>query len=110
MSSKKRNIRTDIEKYTLGKKKIYILSDGRLVNLSAAEGHPSSVMDMSFQNQALCAEYVVKNHKKLENKVYDVPSKIDEKVAQIKLKSMGITIDKLTKEQDLYLNSWESGT
>ena len=110
MSSKKRNIRTDIEEYTLGKKKIYILSDGRLVNLSAAEGHPSSVMDMSFANQALCAEYVVKNHKKLENKVYDVPSKIDEKVAQIKLKSMGITIDKLTEEQDLYLNSWESGT
>ena len=90
--------------------RIYLLSDGRLVNLSAAEGHPSSVMDMSFANQALCSEHMVKNHKKLHNDVYDVPIELDNKVAQIKLKSMGVEIDKLTSEQDAYLNSWESGT
>lgn len=110
MSSKTKKIRTDIEEFTIGAKKICLLSDGRLVNLSAAEGHPSSVMDMSFANQALCAEYIVKNHKKMENKVYDVPSVIDNKVAEIKLKSMDVKIDKLSKEQDEYLNSWESGT
>ena len=94
----------------MSKKKIYLLSDGRLVNLSAAEGHPSSVMDMSFANQALCSEHMVKNYKKLKNDVYDVPLELDNKVAQIKLKSMGVEIDKLTSEQDAYLNSWESGT
>ncbi len=110
MSSKKKKIRDDIEEFTVGKKRIYLLSDGRLVNLSAAEGHPSSVMDMSFANQAFCAEYIAKNHKKLQNKVYDVPLDIDNKVAQIKLKSMEVKIDKLTAEQNRYLNSWESGT
>ena len=110
MSTKRKKIRNDIEEYSLGKKKIYLLSDGRLVNLSAAEGHPSSVMDMSFANQALCSEHMVKNHKKLHNDVYDVPIELDNKVAQIKLKSMGVEIDKLTSEQDAYLNSWESGT
>jgi adenosylhomocysteinase len=110
MSSNTKKIRTDIEEFTIGKKKVCLLSDGRLVNLSAAEGHPSSVMDMSFANQALCAEYMVKNHHKLSNKVYDVPSNIDNKVAEIKLKSMDVKIDKLTKTQDVYLNSWESGT
>ena len=110
MASKNKKIRSDIEEFTVGKKKICLLSDGRLVNLSAAEGHPSSVMDMSFANQALCTEYMVKNHKKLSNKVYDVPSDIDNKVAEIKLKSMDVKIDKLTKIQDDYLNSWESGT
>ena len=110
MATKTKKIRTDIEEFTLGKKKVCLLSDGRLVNLSAAEGHPSSVMDMSFANQALCAEYMVKNYKKLQNKVYDVPINIDNKVAEIKLKSMNVKIDKLTKEQDEYLNSWESGT
>lgn len=110
MSSKTKKIRTDIEEFTIGTKKICLLSDGRLVNLSAAEGHPSSVMDMSFANQALCTEYIVKNHKKMENKVYDVPTVIDNKVAEIKLKSMDVKIDKLSKEQDEYLNSWESGT
>ena len=110
MATKTKKIRTDIEEFTLGKKKVCLLSDGRLVNLSAAEGHPSSVMDMSFANQALCAEYMVKNYKKLQNKVYDVPINIDNKVAEIKLKSMNVKIDKLTKEQDDYLNSWESGT
>ncbi|NSX00306.1 adenosylhomocysteinase [bacterium] len=110
MATKTKKIRTDIEEFTVGKKKVCLLSDGRLVNLSAAEGHPSSVMDMSFANQALCAEYMVKNYKKLQNKVYDVPINIDNKVAEIKLKSMNVKIDKLTKEQDEYLNSWESGT
>lgn len=110
MATKTKKIRTDIEEFTIGKKKVCLLSDGRLVNLSAAEGHPSSVMDMSFANQALCAEYMVKNYKKLQNKVYDVPINIDNKVAEIKLKSMNVKIDKLTKEQDDYLNSWESGT
>jgi adenosylhomocysteinase len=110
MSSKKKKIRDDIEEFAVGKKKIYLLSDGRLVNLSAAEGHPSSVMDMSFANQAFCAEYIAKNYEKLQNKVYDVPLDIDNKVAQIKLKSMDVKIDKLTAEQDRYLNSWESGT
>ena len=110
MATKTKKIRNDIEEFTLGKKKVCLLSDGRLVNLSAAEGHPSSVMDMSFANQALCAEYMVKNYKKLQNKVYDVPINIDNKVAEIKLKSMNVKIDKLTKEQDDYLNSWESGT
>ena len=110
MATKTKKIRNDIEEFTVGKKKVCLLSDGRLVNLSAAEGHPSSVMDMSFANQALCAEYMVKNYKKLQNKVYDVPINIDNKVAEIKLKSMNVKIDKLTKEQDDYLNSWESGT
>ena len=110
MATKTKKIRNDIEEFTVGKKKVCLLSDGRLVNLSAAEGHPSSVMDMSFANQALCAEYMVKNYKKLQNKVYDVPINIDNKVAEIKLKSMNVKIDKLTKEQDEYLNSWESGT
>lgn len=110
MATKTKKIRTDIEEFTVGKKKVCLLSDGRLVNLSAAEGHPSSVMDMSFANQALCAEYMVKNYKKLQNKVYDVPINIDNKVAEIKLKSMNVKIDELTKQQDDYLNSWESGT
>ena len=91
-------------------KKINILADGRLINLAAAEGHPSSVMDMSFANQALCAEYVVKNAKKLENRVYNVPVAVDQSVAKMKLKAKGINIDKLTPQQKKYLNSWEIGT
>ena len=110
MASKTKKIRNDIEEFTIGRKKVCLLSDGRLVNLSVAEGHPSSVMDMSFANQALCFEYLVKNHQKLENKVYDVPIKLDNKVAEIKLRSMNVKIDKLTAEQNTYLNSWESGT
>ena len=110
MASKTKKIRNDIEEFTIGKKTVCLLSDGRLVNLSAAEGHPSSVMDMSFANQALCAEHIVKNHNKMDKKVYDVPVNIDNKVAEIKLKSMNVKIDKLTKEQTTYLNSWESGT
>ncbi|MDH4035648.1 MAG: adenosylhomocysteinase, partial [candidate division Zixibacteria bacterium] len=87
-----------------------ILAEGRLVNLSAAEGHPATVMDMSFANQALAAEYVVKNHKKLNRQVYTVPEKIDAAIASLKLKSMGISIDRLTAEQKKYLASWEMGT
>lgn len=111
ISSKKRQIREYVEEYTLKNgKKINILGDGRLINLAAAEGHPSSVMDMSFANQALCAEYVVKNAKKLEKRVYNVPVVVDQTVAKMKLKAKGINIDKLTPEQKKYLSSWELGT
>jgi adenosylhomocysteinase len=89
---------------------IYVLGEGRLINLAAAEGHPASVMDMSFANQALSAEYMVKNAKKLEPKVYPVPTEIDREVARLKLDSMGIGIDKLTPEQEEYLSSWSEGT
>jgi len=81
-----------------------------LINLAAAEGHPSSVMDMSFANQALSAEYLLKKGRGLDNQVYGVPSKIDKMIAEMKLKSMGIKIDTLTKEQKAYLTSWEAGT
>lgn len=111
ISKKKRQIREYVEEYTLKNgKKLNVLGDGRLINLAAAEGHPSSVMDMSFANQALCAEYVVKNAKKLEKKVYDVPVAVDQGVAKMKLKAKGVKIDKLTPEQKKYLNSWEFGT
>ncbi|MBI4304337.1 MAG: adenosylhomocysteinase, partial [Chloroflexi bacterium] len=83
---------------------------GRLINLAAAEGHPASVMDMSFANQALCLEYIVKNRGKLEPKVYTVPEEIDKQVARLKLDSMGIKIDTLTSEQKKYLSSWQEGT
>ncbi len=111
-SSAVRTIRKFLEEYTLkgSRKRIYILGEGRLVNLAAAEGHPSSVMDMSFANQALAAEYMVKNSGRLENKVYGVPEKIDKEIARLKLESMGIKIDKLTPEQKKYLSSWEMGT
>ena len=111
ISTGKRTIREYVEEFTLrGGKRINVLGEGRLINLAAAEGHPSSVMDMSFANQALCAEYVVKNSKKLEKKVYDVPRQVDKSVAQMKLKARGIKIDKLTPEQKKYLSSWEMGT
>ena len=111
ISKKRRQIREYVEEYTLKSgKKLNVLGNGRLINLAAAEGHPSSVMDMSFANQALCAEYVVKNAKKLENRVYDVPVAVDQGVARMKLKAKGINIDKLTPEQKKYLNSWEIGT
>ena len=87
-----------------------MLGEGRLINLASAEGHPSSVMDMSFANQALSAEYVVKNGKKLQNRVYPVPDEIDREIARLKLKSMGVRIDKLTEKQEKYLASWEEGT
>ena len=107
----KRTIREFVVEHTLkGGKKIYVLAEGRLINLSAAEGHPSSVMDMSFANQALSAEHLVKKGKRLENKVYPVPAAIDEMIAKLKLKAMGVKIDTLTKEQKEYLSSWEAGT
>ncbi|MFA5145588.1 MAG: adenosylhomocysteinase [Candidatus Omnitrophota bacterium] len=100
-----------VDEYTLKNgHRIYILGEGRLINLAAAEGHPASVMDMSFANQALSAEYMVGNHKKLKKQVYTVPGNIDDNIAGLKLRSMGINIDTLTAEQKKYLSSWESGT
>ena len=111
MSKKRRVIREFVEEFTLKNgKRIFILGEGRLVNLAAAEGHPSQVMDMSFANQALCAEYMAKNYRKLGNAVYGVPEAIDNKIASLKLKAMGIKIDTLTPEQKKYLASWEMGT
>ncbi|MEW6068263.1 MAG: adenosylhomocysteinase [Nitrospirota bacterium] len=111
ISKKKRIIRDFVEEYTLkNNRRIYLLGDGRLINLAAAEGHPSAVMDMSFANQALCAEYISKNYKRLDKKVYSVPEEIDKKIASLKLKAMGIRIDILTAEQKRYLKSWELGT
>ena len=111
MSKGRRKIREFVEEHTLKNgKRIYILAEGRLINLYAAEGHPSSVMDMSFANQALSAEYLLKKGKRLDKQVYAVPSAIDEMIAKLKLKSMGIKIDTLTKEQKEYLSSWEAGT
>ncbi len=107
----KKKIREYIEEYTLkSSKKIYLLAEGRLLNLSAAEGHPASVMDMSFANQALSVEYLVKEGKTLSKKVYSVPGDIDKEIARLKLESMGIKIDKLTEEQERYLSSWKVGT
>ncbi len=109
-STKKRIVRPMVEEFSLGKKRVYILGEGRLINLAGAEGHPAMVMDMSFANQALAAEYIVKNYQKFEKRVYTLPDKIDQEIARIKLKSMGISIDKLTVEQKKYLSSWEMGT
>ncbi|MCL2172941.1 MAG: adenosylhomocysteinase [Nitrososphaerota archaeon] len=110
LATAKRVIRPNMEEYTLKDgKHLYLLAEGRLVNLAAAEGHPSEVMDMSFANQALCAEYIAKNTK-LKTKVYIVPKELDEKVAELKLKNMGVTIDELTEEQKKYLSTWEMGT
>lgn len=110
-SRKRRIIRTGVEEFTLRDgRKVNLLGEGRLVNLATAEGHPSSVMDMSFANQALGAEYIVKNYKQLEKKVYPVPAVIDKEIARLKLAGMGVAIDKLTKEQEKYLASWEMGT
>ena len=106
-----RPTREFVEEYIMKDgRKLYLLAEGRLINLSAAEGHPASVMDMSFANQALCAEYIVQNAGKLETKVHDVPVEIDQKVAALKLNAMGISIDKLTPEQEKYLSSWGEGT
>jgi len=110
MARVKRNIRPFVDEYILNGKRIFVLAQGRLINLSAAEGHPASVMDMSFANQALSAEYILKNYNNLENKVYLIPQSIDRKIARLKLKSMGIKIDKLTHLQKKYLSMWEEGT
>lgn len=107
ISIKKERIRENLDEYKLiNGKRVYLISEGRLVNLSSAEGHPSSVMDMSFSNQALSLEYLVKNRGKLENRVYFVPEEIDYKVAEIKLKSLGVEINEFTEEQKNYLKSW----
>jgi adenosylhomocysteinase len=111
MSKEKRLVRPFVEQYILeDDRRINLLGEGRLINLAAAEGHPASVMDMSFANQALSVEYVVKNADKLEKKVYSVPAEIDQEIARLKLDAMGVQIDKLTSEQEKYLNSWEEGT
>jgi len=111
MSTKKRRIREFVEEYTIkGGKRINLLGEGRLINLAAAEGHPASVMDMSFANQALSCEYMAKNHKRLKKDVYKVPDVIDKEIARLKLESLGITIDTLTEEQKKYLASWDLGT
>lgn len=106
-----KNVRNFVDEYVIGSgKKIYLLGEGRLINLAAAEGHPASVMDMSFSTQALASQWVVKNKGKLEPKVYDISEEIENYVSVLKLKSMGITIDNLTKEQKIYLSSWQEGT
>jgi adenosylhomocysteinase len=111
MSKSRRMIRDYVEEYSLKNgRRIYLLGEGRLINLAAAEGHPSAVMDMSFANQALCAEHISKNFRKLKKKVYSVPEEIDRKIAFLKLKAMGTKIDILTPEQKNYLESWEIGT
>jgi adenosylhomocysteinase len=111
LATGKRQMRESVVEYTLTSGKcLYLLGEGRLINLAAAEGHPASVMDMSFANQALCAEYVVKKGESLKCIVYPVPEEVDKEVGKLKLKAMGIAIDTLTPEQRKYLASWESGT
>ena len=111
MSKGKTLVRQFVEQYLLEDgRRINLLGEGRLINLAAAEGHPSAVMDMSFANQALSVEYLVKNVDKLEKRVYSVPDEIDREIARLKLDAMGVQIDKLTSEQEKYLNSWEEGT
>jgi adenosylhomocysteinase len=111
LSLSKRQTREFVDEYTMRDgRKIYLLGEGRLINLAAAEGHPAVVMDMSFADQALSVEYMVKNAKKLEAKVYPVPADIDKNVARLKLQSLGINIDKLSREQEEYLSSWSEGT
>lgn len=111
MSETKRRVREFVEEYSLEDgRKIFLLAEGRLINLAAAEGHPPSVMDMSFANQALAGEFIVDNHAKLEPGVYTLPPEVDTEIATIKLGAIGMSFDTLTDEQDKYLNSWETGT
>jgi adenosylhomocysteinase len=111
LATENRQAREYVEEFTLGDgRRIYLIADGRLVNLSAAEGHPAQVMDMSFANQALAAEFAVQNASSLERKVYPVPEEIDNEIARLKLATMGIDIDRLTEEQAKYLASWDEGT
>jgi adenosylhomocysteinase len=111
LSSSHKIARPFVEEYTLKDgRRVYLLGDGRLINLAAAEGHPASVMDMSFANQALASEYMVKHSKELKNQVYAVPEHLDQQIAKLKLESMGVSIDKLTPEQEHYLASWDEGT
>jgi len=107
----KRTVRPFVQEYVLPReKRLYLLGEGKLINLVAAEGHPAEVMDMSFAVQALAAEYFVKNKGRLKNKVYVLPEKLDTMVARLKLKAMGMGLDKLTREQEKYLSSWREGT
>lgn len=111
LAKSKRALRDYVEEFTLSNNhRICVLGEGRLINLTSAEGHPASVMDMSFANQALSAEYLVQNSRALENKVYPVPQEIDREIARLKLQSMGISIDRLTPQQEKYLASWQEGT
>ncbi|MDD4980754.1 MAG: adenosylhomocysteinase [Candidatus Omnitrophica bacterium] len=111
LNRKKKRIRDFVDEYIMADgRRIYLLGEGRLINLAAAEGHPAQVMDMSFANQALSAEYISRHHKKLKREVYNVPEAIDRNIAMLKLRSMGIKIDVLTEEQKRYLASWEMGT
>jgi adenosylhomocysteinase len=106
-----RRVREFLDEYILNDgRRLYLAGEGRLVNLAAAEGHPSAVMDMSFANQALAAEYMVKNHASLKKTVYSVPEEIDHEIARLKLAAMGVNIDVLTPEQEAYLNEWRMGT
>jgi adenosylhomocysteinase len=105
-----RQVRPEVQEYDLGDKKLFVLSEGRLVNLAAAEGHPAAVMDMSFANQALAVEHVAKHHAEMSGRVYTVPGEIDREVARLKLEALGVKIDTMTDEQRAYSTSWESGT
>src|SRR5438132_55909 len=110
-ATKKRRVRDFVDEYTYADgRQVHLLAEGRLVNLSAAEGHPASVMDMSFANQALGAEYMLAHAKELQPRVYTLPAELDKEIARLKLHAMGVRIDTLTPEQEHYLNSWESGT
>ena len=111
MSGSQRAVRPFVDEFAMRDgRKLYLLGEGRLINLAAAEGHPAAVMDMSFANQALSAEYMLKNAAELEHQVYSVPEEIDKHIAKLKLESMGFQIDKLTPEQEQYLASWDEGT
>jgi adenosylhomocysteinase len=111
LAKETREARNFVEEFTLADgRRIFLLAEGRLVNISAAEGHPAIVMDMSFANQALATEYAVQHASELENKVYPMPTDIDEEIARLKLETMGVDIDKLTAEQEKYLASWDEGT
>src|SRR5262245_37925634 len=105
-----KEVRQFVEEWRLGGKRLFVLADGRLINLAAAEGHPASVMDMSFANQALAAEYVVNNARKLSKDVHRIPAELDQEIARLKLQSMGVSIDTLTPTQRKYLASWDMGT
>jgi adenosylhomocysteinase len=111
LSEGKKRIRPSVDEYRLQDgRKLFLLGEGRLVNLAAAEGHPAAVMDMSFANQALGAEWIALNHAKLEKQVYEIPHEVDQEIARLKLHAMGISIDYLTEEQAKYLTSWQEGT
>jgi adenosylhomocysteinase len=105
-----REVRDNVQEFDVGGKRLHLIAEGRLVNLGAAEGHPAAVMDMSFANQALAAEYVVQHHAELEDRVYVVPEAIDREVARLKLAALGIVLDAMTPEQAAYVTSWHHGT